>query len=234
MAKRLIFQMPKRKRSVPDFRKSVRRRFGDPALRLARTVGEFGDVASTKTLRNWANPNRIFKFVETVWNRNAIGQSAAGDVQFAYSFSLSDLNNVTEYASLFDQYRIVLIEVDFIPVVTQNNGDNKHDYGRLITAIDLDDANGLTAAQLSEYSTCRITNSTSVCKRKWVPHTAEAAYAGVFTSYSNKTGAWIDLGSPGVLYYGIKGVLTAANALDTTLQNLKLVFRYHLEFKANR
>lgn len=239
----LTIQMAKRKRSTSSKSKTVKRfktsgATGTGIIKNARKVGRYGDAKVPSGFNTWVNPQRIFRFVETVYLQNNMTQGANTTTVAGFSYTLSQLNNVATYQALYDQYRIVFIEHKFIPQYDQNNaggGIVTVDSGRLATAIDFDDGNApASVAAVTEYGSCQIVDTCKGTTRKFVPHTAEAAYSGVFTSFANKVGSWNDLGSPAIQYYGLKAAITPGLVGQTQLQIFSMSIRFHIEFRTNR
>ncbi len=125
----------------------------------------------------------------------------------AYSFALSDLPSYTDFTSLFDQYRIAEIILEFIPVsVPFGESTSSTAYPSIHSVIDLDD-DTLPASvdTLRQYATHQVVPNQKYFRRVLTPRFAVAAYSGAFTSYSqSQPFQWIDSASAGVLHYGVK------------------------------
>jgi hypothetical protein len=105
--------------------------------------------------------------------------------------------------SVFDQYRIDLIEVWMVS--RDPTGVNNTNPGLVTSAVDLDDSNVPTSfPAVQSYGSSLTSSGTAGHFHRWRPHAALAAYSGAFTSYANEQSPWIDSGSPGVLHYGLK------------------------------
>lgn len=151
-----------------------------------------------------------------------VGSGAGIDI------ALSNAVNYGDFTAVFDQYRIVAVEVAFMPYVNTVSVLSALQ-GRLFTAIDYDDVNAPASANaIRAYNTCLITKPWESCVRTLVPHTAEAAYSGAFTSFANKTSSWIDSASPGVKHYGVK---YWAEQSTTTTSSWFVEVRLFVEFK---
>lgn len=140
-------------------------------------------------------------------------------------FNISTISNFLSLAAVFDEYRILEIEVLITPNVTEIiNGLNAGSY---ITAVDIDDSSIPTSqAQLASYETSIDSKATVSHYHRWVPQFAVAAYAGAFTSYSMMTG-WLDCNSPNIQHYGIKfGVTVSSVTQEFTYQ-----YRYRCAFR---
>jgi hypothetical protein len=172
---------------------------------------------------------QTFRFVKTLDTGTLLATSAAVPTFAGLKFKLSDLAEVSSFLTLFDQYRIPLVEVWVNPsqaIATSDKG------AHLVSVIDLDDASALTSiAQATDYESACMTTVAQGHYRSFVPHVAVAAYSGAFTSFANEAAPWIDAASSGVEHYGLK------LACDTTSggsQNILGFARYHVEFRKNR
>jgi len=126
------------------------------------------------------------------------------DLVGSVEIHLSDFPGPTDFTSLFDMYRIAQVTVKFTPSINASRG-------RLITAIDYDDAStAFVLNDLEQYATLWEAEPDTYVIRTFNPRIAVAAYAStVFTSFSNQKASWIDSASPGVSHYGLKYVLPA-------------------------
>lgn len=157
--------------------------------------------------------------------------------QLAYSYTLNDLDQVTTFTALFDQYRIRKIQVTFRPAYNMAmlqtspfSGATTYNYH----VIDQDDATALTDAQLRQYDTCQVHTNVQQFTRTFTPRIASAAYSGAFSSFANlSSNTWIDVASPSVQYYGTKFNQEASPSGGTQpigfLDNV-----YYIEFRATR
>ncbi len=130
-----------------------------------------------------------------------------GETLTALSFTLNDVPLPSDFTSLFDQYRIIQVILEFIPV-TQPFGPSTTatDLPSVHTVIDYDDDTTPTSINtLRQYSTHQIVSNQSYFKRVLTPRFTIAAYSGAFTSYSlGPVNTWQDANSPGIIYYGVK------------------------------
>lgn len=162
------------------------------------------------------------------YGSSSITGGVAGGSGFGIDIALSNAANYADFVSVFDQYRIVAVEVQFIPYFSQVTV-TANLQGRLLTAIDYDDVNAPASANaVRAYNTCVITEPWKSHVRTLVPHIADAAYSGTFTSFANATGQWIDSASPGVKHYGVKGW---AEGSTTTTSSWYVEVRLFVEFK---
>jgi len=120
----------------------------------------------------------------------------------------------TDFTSLFDVYRITHVRVTFTPI--QQNVLSAA--ARFFTVIDYDDANVLpSAGAAEEYDTCQVStiDNSSCVTRVFRPKYALAAYSGVFTSFAQSSGQWLDAASSTVAHYGLKWITDPDTAVKT-------------------
>jgi hypothetical protein len=127
------------------------------------------------------------------------------DTQFAYGFTLAGLPDSTDFTNLFDQYRIGTVRVNFTAADT---------FGvvsvptLIYTAIDYDDNNVATVSALTEYDSFMQATLGFSFYRTLQPRPAVAMYSGAFTSFGSPSPLiWLDVASPSILYYGLKGII---------------------------
>jgi hypothetical protein len=150
----------------------------------------------------------------------------------SYTVSLGAIDQSSSLATLFDQYRIVAVELWLMPraAATSTSGSSALG-GILSTVIDLDDATNLTQLnQAGDYSSCVTTENSVGHYRRWVPHAAIAAYSGAFSSFANVASPWLDTSYPSVTHYGVKIAASVTSAVLTYDINVRL----QLEFRSVR
>jgi hypothetical protein len=189
---------------------------------IPRNLNAFGST--------FAKPTGITR----VSTRYAVSSLAGGTTTgngAGYVFALSSAPQYANWQAVFDQYRIVAVEVDFMPYFNVNTTSAALQ-GRLFTCIDYDDGNTpLSAQAIRDFPNCIITPATRSCTRTLVPHVADALYAGAFTSFGNKGPTWIDSASPSVQHYAVKA--WAENSA-TTSSTWYVEVRMFIEFRNPR
>lgn len=158
---------------------------------------------------------------------NAIATSNS----WATGFKLSDLPNHTEFTALFDQYRIRMVEVKFMPVINSSNVNDKQN-ATLITCVDTDDASlpGF-ASELLQYSNHQVKPTYQAHYMKIYPRAALAVYQGAFTAYGQAPPMWFDCASPDIQFYGLKTWINNGSGLEV---RYNLLFSYHIELRKVR
>jgi len=171
--------------------------------------------------------NKTYNIVQTT-NPTTITSSISVSVASAFSVQLSFFGNSTNLQTVFDQYRIALVEVSFLPRASLNTVTAVSDPGRFVSVVDLDDNTALSGiSNALSYQGAKITEGTKEHKRTFVPHIAVAAYSGTFTSYANEAAPWIDCASNTVQHFGVKTYWTAT----TNVEVYDVFFRAHLQFR---
>jgi len=153
--------------------------------------------------------------------------SAAVDTFAGSLFTVGSLDNFTSLGSVYDQYKIDLIEVMITPQLTEVTS-TALSVGNYITAIDVDDgAAPTTVAQMNSYADTLDTQGTVCHYHRFIPQFAVASYQGAFTAYAAETG-WIDCSYPNVQHYGIK----IAALVSPLVQNFTITYKLWVSFRA--
>jgi hypothetical protein len=155
--------------------------------------------------------SKLFTVVKS-YQAGTINTAPLVDQSGALQFNLASVATNTEITSLFDQYRIVQISLDFVPLLHTLSTPP------LYTVIDYDDATVPTAlSTMYDYSSLQTSQSGQQQTRVFTPRVAIAAYSGVFTSFANQSMQWIDAASTTVQHYGVKWYFPALAGLPTSL-----------------
>lgn len=144
----------------------------------------------------------------------------------ALSFSLSSLPNASEFTSLFDQYKITGVKLDFIPFgdsvnlpLASMSGSSSvmSPGGPLILAVDYDDnTTPAVASQLLEYQTCKVIPIPRRHRMYIRPKFATEVYrSGVASGYGARSG-WLDCSNSDVPHYGVKYYMNAPSAFSSS------------------
>jgi hypothetical protein len=148
--------------------------------------------------------NKVYTVRQTSNQGTVISSNGAVTALYARAFTSADILQFSSFATIFDQYKIEMLELWLTPygvgTVPGYTGG-----GKFVTVVDYDDANAPTSLQsLQEYQNAVTTRFTDGHYIKFRPHIAEAAYGGAFTQFLNRPSDWIDCGSTGVQHYGLK------------------------------
>lgn len=166
---------------------------------------------------------RKFVVANITASTNAVGvqTNAAG----ALTFALSSLPSSTDYTSLFDQYKITGVKLDFIPFgdtvnlpITSMTGSSSliSPGGPLILAPDYDDATTpATASLLLEYQSCKVIPVPKRHRMYVRPKFAMEVYNGVSSAYGARSG-WLDCANSNVAHYGVKYYMNAPSVASSS------------------
>lgn len=143
-----------------------------------------------------------------------MARPSATDQGFAFPFALNQLPNASDFTNLFDRYRINKIDLTF----TWTLGDVRATGGVLhpIIYVYMDDDDSAIpiaktevferqAMQRFSFNETRSTLTTSIVPR-WIQ-----SRGGVSTNLAPR-GSWIDMATPAVQHYGIKGWVDHMNS----------------------
>jgi hypothetical protein len=146
----------------------------------------------------------------------------------AINFILADLNNVSDYTNLFDQYRILAVKLEFIMLGSTNPLTGPPGY--IQTAIDYDDVTTPGSAnELMQYDTVQVAPIGQYFERTLRPRSAPAMYSGAFTSFGNVYAQWLDSASPSVQHYGIKYYIPI---IPTSVYTIQPIAHYQIQCRS--
>lgn len=163
---------------------------------------------------------------------------------YSFTFSLSKLPDYTEFVNMFDQYRINMVKLYFVPNGSVNQSDpvvslQLSDYWNCIySAIDTNDGTVPTNDNtLRQYPTFRFSPNTKVHKRVVYPKPLIEVYkTAVSTGYSNLPNSkkmWLATNDSSVPYYGLK-VGVDNPTVSTSVNMYKVQVVYYLSFRNAR
>jgi hypothetical protein len=172
--------------------------------------------------------NAVHKFC-SVAQLSTINGSMAVAIDAGFLFKLNDLTDYTKWTTLFDQYRLVKVEVMGFPINDQNQVGSGANQSELRTAVDYDNTTAFGADLLGPFGdSVRIHYSTAQWKRVLKPRIAMAAYKGALTGFANMNAQWIDSANPDVQHYGLRYYLPVSTG---TVPTWRVYAKYHLEFR---
>jgi len=188
-------------RSAKRARTSVRSR--------RRWTGAGNRANYSRVLRT--NQQPIFRFSRTA-DYGYVDIHATDPKLGALSFKLADVTNPSEITSFFDEYRIALIKVTFIPNVPiplyEGNAATAVALApNLVTVIDTDDATTPTLTQLQQFDSYKQHGNCAYGKwtRMFIPEVASSVLAGSgVVSGLAQQNQWIDSSFDSILHYGLK------------------------------
>jgi len=173
----------------------------------ATAIGSYPNVRDVAPIR--LSRNKVYTFYRS--NQRSTATVVTGvDTSIAMTFSLADLSSSSEFAALFDEYRIIQLRVFLEPVITAAGGNTYNNLPPIYTCIDPDD--GIAPANLDtvlQFDTCQVDpvgGTGRIIERCFMPKFSMSAYSGAFTSFTNVSPytTWIDTASLSVQHYGLK------------------------------
>ena len=147
---------------------------------------------------------------------------------------MSDIGETTHFTNIFDQYRIVKVQVQLVPFnLPPLATTTAQYYAPLLMAVDYDDnATPTSTQQLYDHSNLKII--TSGTQKPYLftfkPAMLKAAYTGSFSGYAPGSDQWLDCASTDIIHYGIKWALASSSVIPT----YGVYIRYFIEFKQSR
>lgn len=160
---------------------------------------------------------------------STIVQVAGAEVQFNTAVQYAFLTGGADWLSVFDAYRIKLMQVTVRPTYTVGVvGMVK--MPNVYTVIDYDDSAGVSGAVLQQYSNCTITGGETIV-RTFHPH-CEIDMGGAGSG--NVESPWCDATSVNIPHFGFKAVVDPAAAGQTVFQEFSNFTRVLVEFRTTR
>lgn len=168
----------------------------------------------------------------SAWTAN----STTTDIFVNYYGVLNVLPNVSEFTSLYDQYRINGIKVTLIPRGNQSDigtasGTVAQSVG-VFSVIDYDDISPLTSLnQALQYQNLKMTRSHQIHSRYFKPRILNSVLANAGTgavANAGSTRGWLDVNSGDVPHMGVKFVLQQS---PNSTQTFDVKIDYYLAFK---
>jgi hypothetical protein len=166
-----------------------------------------------------------------------IVESNTGSVAHSYYFDLASLDFSSNFANVWDQYRITAVKFSIVPVsnAIQVPTQGTTNFVQLYCVIDYDDATNLSNAPAARgYDNCIELQPGESLERTFAPRAALAAYAGAFNNYANVAEMWIDTVSTGTQHYGIKTFVPGGDASQTLLQTWRVFAEIYISFRSVR
>lgn len=162
----------------------------------------------------------------------------------SYYFTISQLNNYTEFTPLFDQYRIRTVIMKFrliAPPEANNTPVNQQYYPDIACTVDHDDNNTVTSMEtLWQYGKCKrgILRPNSWFTYRCHPTAAIQLYrTTTTTAYAPaKSTMWMDLAQTDMPYYGVKVGIDASSIGSNQTFNLQIEVHAIMvaDFKSSR
>jgi len=152
---------------------------------------------------------------------------------YAFSFALSDLADYTSYISVWDQFRIIEIDLTLVPVTLQSAPSTGPAYAFCFVAPDYDDATTpANSATMLSYANMAVLGPSEKYSCKIAPCCDAAMTTSAAATISGSMSVrspWLDCSSPSVVHYGLKAAVTQSTSTNLTQWNL--FARYVVEFR---
>lgn len=195
-------------------------------------MGRTAKRRKVRVPRGVGSKNMIFPIKRTMQRLPQI-VSGVGNEGGAMMFLLSDLPVASEFINLFDQYRIVSVDVHCIPRVNANLSTSPGSISIFHYAKDYTDVTAPTSLDtILQYGDAKRVNVNGVkdFHIKLKPQCANTVWSGLTASGYGAAmeGSWINTASKDVQHYGIK-YFWQNNY--TTATNIDAYITYSLEFK---
>jgi len=179
--------------------------------------------------RNTASDNVIHDVWQTAEVGNLFTSSSGGETNFARGFTINDIQGVSSWLAVYDQYRIREVEIWLQPVSSTTSVPPVDNF-RWLSVVDYDDNVSPSFNALLQYSNVTDSSRYEAVYRRFRPHVG----LSVGTSSSSVVAAnvpsvWIDSGQTGPIHYGFKCSMTSTST--TTVITMRL--RFHLQFRNN-
>jgi hypothetical protein len=169
--------------------------------------------------------NKTYQVVQTIDSGTFFTTSTTVNTYGSVNFTVNSIDQITQLAAVFDQYRIDLVEC-WLENLNQETTNSHY-----VSVIDYDDSNALTVYQTANDYQNAVDSGIQIGHyRRFVPHVAVAAYSGSFASFMNVTAPWIDCSSLTVQHYGLKvaaqptqvaSTITCCYRLTVSFRNLR-------------
>lgn len=189
----------------------------------------------------------MYKFSRWVNAQNQDSLSAnAAAFGFGKEFILNHIAGATDFGNLFDQYKIIKVEVYFhlqtnpdapydinttaTPVINQNNW-----YPKIWYAADHDDSSTPTLAQMKEYQgvKCKVLEPNKMVKFTVRPRPLiQTYYTALNSGYAlAKADMWLDMNNTSIPHYGMKCVIDSEGIIPNNRHIVRIDYKYFCEFR---
>lgn len=161
---------------------------------------------------------------------------------FSLAFELGDLNQVTTFGALFDQYRFERVRVHFKArnnaLSVQNTASPNASVPTGYVVVDRDDSSAPSSlASLLEYDNVQSFNGAEDFMVDLVPSITPAVYSsGAFSGYgiTPSNAMWVDVANTTIPCYGVKGGLAGLTATSTSAWIWDITAEYVISFRRTR
>jgi len=168
-----------------------------------------------------------------------IAQATPATLEFgSAAFSLQDLDQVTSFTAVFDQYRIDRVVMQ---VKSRNSTPNFNISStanatppQTFWVVDRDDSAPFTTlAQARQYDNVQEATCADNVEIDLQPSVTPAVYAsGAFSGYAIvRTGMWLDCNNVSIPHYGVKWAISEISVAATDTYYWDVFFYYYVSFR---
>lgn len=183
-------------------------------------------TSGTKTFKGKLTDNTVYSYKRSQQLAVMFSSVFPSISSGAYTFSLSNVPDSTDFTNLYDSYKITGVLLRMMPRVTENS-NQANDFGTIMYVTDYDDSTApATQLELLERQSTKIRtgNRAGIWKYFLRP---KAQMLLTSSGQAQMKGGWIDTSTPSVPHYGFKWLWTNA----TVVQNCDVYVTYYLKFK---
>jgi len=178
----------------------------------------------------------MLRDVQHMVDQGEITATSAANGYYAFGFVLTDLIDYSQWTSVFDQYKINMIEVDIVAMTLLPAPSTGAQYSLGYVAIDYDDNVVPTSiGQIQAYSNSMILRPSRDLRFSLQPKTAtevQSTFAGATAGAGVSNSQWLDCTYNSVPHYGIKAAIVQSTS--TNLTRWRILLRYHVSFRSVR
>lgn len=165
---------------------------------------------------------------------SAINESAVYGSVFVRA---QDIPGFSEFASLYDSYKINAVKVMFFPLSdnTTSVSNQSESYLRIFTVLDYNDRSvPVSLLALREYDNCKISSNNKVHKRYFKPaYTLDIESTDLSATPTNYNRPWLSTAASNAEHFGLKyGIETLS--LGTVVNLYRVEVKVYLSFKSKR
>lgn len=148
--------------------------------------------------------NQVHYFKRTFEYGNVSSHNV--DVHVAWSVSLGQLPNSSEFTNLYDKYKIISAKFQVVPIFNVNSMQTNEQLVPVLYVHDYDDSGPLSSdAEYYQFSNFKQRRAGTVFNIMLYPKVATTVYNTALTSgYATQRPMWLDCDSPNVPHYGLK------------------------------
>lgn len=164
---------------------------------------------------------------------------------FQRSFTLNDCVGFSEFTTLFDQYKISKVQIEF---GLQNNPDavnllnnatsqtNANFYPKIWYTPDYDDETSPTLEAIKQYPQvkCRVLEPNKIVRVVVRPKAQVQIYQSATSTGYGAFNGWLDVGAPGVPHYGLKACIDGQGINPNTAFRVAVEYKYWIQLKNPR